>query len=128
MNDETIEYQKIFWYSKEIDLFIKKGIYSMILWFLRIKVKFTNTKHKFVPWYCLFLHREYDLISNSTTTFAASCLIEENNIKATSNIKDNEQVDRLRRYMYVPIKYKTRVRTFVIVVLRNKNEIKRNKW
>lgn len=24
--------------------------------------------------------------------------------------------------MYVPIKYKTRVRTFVIVVLRNKNE------
>lgn len=55
MNDETIEYQKIFWYSKEIDLFIKKGIYSMILWFLRIKVKFvtrnTNLFHDIAYFY-----------------------------------------------------------------------------
>lgn len=103
-----IEYQKIFVERDRLFIKKKKGIYFMI--FLPNHVNFFLARNKnLLHDIAYFLHGKYDLISSSSTIFGTSCLESKRIIKATSNIKDNEQVvDRLRRYMYVPIKYKTR--------------------
>lgn len=85
MNDETIECEKNICRKKSIINLLKE---ARILRYYTISSNYVKcvTRNKFAPWYCLFLHRKYDLVSNSSTTFDASCLIEENNLKLTDLI------------------------------------------